>query len=355
MSIPDISVIVPVYKAEKYIDRIDCVRSILSQTYGNIELILVDDGSPDRCPVICDEYAKTDSRVKVIHMPNGGVSSARNAGLDAAQGEYIMFCDSDDAVGPEWCECMIHMMSDRTCDLAVCGFQIFEAGKETETDRRIFSDKEYDVCVRSEIHKLHLCEMLGAMWNKIFRRDIIRSDKLYLKTDVSHGEDQIFVMQYIQHSSGEISVCNRTLYRYVKENNESLSTVADRYVPNLWDQLMCAEDALIHTFDICGVDPHSIQFMRCRGTKYVAYICIKNNMSEKNPDGTREKIRANHRILHSEQFQELIRYGYLDHAPLAYRCVLKTKCSWLVYLYIKGSELKNRHGNPSRSASSKNL
>lgn len=99
MSYPLISVIVPVYKVEQYLHR--CVDSILAQTYPNIEVILVDDGSPDRCGAICDEYAQTDQRVQVVHRPNGGLSAARNSGLDVCHGEYIGFVDSDDCISPE--------------------------------------------------------------------------------------------------------------------------------------------------------------------------------------------------------------------------------------------------------------
>ena len=88
------SVIIPIYKVEQYLRQ--CVDSVLAQTYTDVEIILVDDGSPDSCPAICDEYAKKDSRIKVIHKPNGGLSDARNAGLDMAQGEYVLFLDSDD-------------------------------------------------------------------------------------------------------------------------------------------------------------------------------------------------------------------------------------------------------------------
>ena len=99
---PLISVIVPVYKVELYLRQ--CVDSLLAQTYSNLEIILVDDGSPDGCPAICDEYARKDSRVRVIHKPNGGLSDARNVGLDAARGEYIGFIDSDDWVMPDMYE-----------------------------------------------------------------------------------------------------------------------------------------------------------------------------------------------------------------------------------------------------------
>ena len=97
-----ISVIVPVYKTEQYLNR--CVQSITDQTYKNLEIILVDDGSPDNCPEMCDQWAKKDERIKVIHKRNGGLSSARNAGLDSATGDYIMFADSDDWMEPDMAE-----------------------------------------------------------------------------------------------------------------------------------------------------------------------------------------------------------------------------------------------------------
>ena len=98
---PEISVIVPVYRVEKYLN--DCIDSILAQTFTDFELILVDDGSPDSCPALCDAAAERDNRVRVIHKQNGGVSTARNAGLDAAQGNWIGFVDSDDMIDPTFC------------------------------------------------------------------------------------------------------------------------------------------------------------------------------------------------------------------------------------------------------------
>ena len=114
---PEISIIIPVYKAEKYLRR--CLDSVLSQTLSNWECILVDDGSPDQSGAICDEYAAKDSRFRVIHKPNGGVSSARNEGLDTAKGEFICFIDSDDWVGPKYLE---HLHFLKTQHLLKCGF-----------------------------------------------------------------------------------------------------------------------------------------------------------------------------------------------------------------------------------------
>ena len=100
------SIIVPVYKVESYIKR--CVQSLLNQTFHDVEIILVDDGSPDQCPMMCDEFAKEDARIKVIHKKNGGLSDARNVGIEAATGKYIIFVDSDDFISPRACEELSH-------------------------------------------------------------------------------------------------------------------------------------------------------------------------------------------------------------------------------------------------------
>ena len=114
---PAISVIVPVYKVEKYLDR--CIESILNQTFKDFEVILVDDGSPDRCPAMCDEWAKRDSRITVLHQKNGGASSARNAGLRVAQSEYIGFVDSDDWIEPRMYEILYNLICNNNADMAI--------------------------------------------------------------------------------------------------------------------------------------------------------------------------------------------------------------------------------------------
>lgn len=125
---PLISVIVPVYKVEQYLD--ECVQSIINQTYKNLEIILVDDGSPDRCPEMCDEYARQDSRIKVIHKPNGGLSSARNVGIDIARGEYIGFVDSDDYIAHDMYEKLYKAFEGTEKIFAVkCNYKRLAEGK----------------------------------------------------------------------------------------------------------------------------------------------------------------------------------------------------------------------------------
>ena len=121
MSEPLISIIVPVYKVEPYLRR--CLDSIVNQTYTNLEIILVDDGSPDKCPQICDEYAAKDKRITVIHKENGGLSDARNTGLDICKGDYISFVDSDDWIANIYIESLIHTILDNNADMAIVNFE----------------------------------------------------------------------------------------------------------------------------------------------------------------------------------------------------------------------------------------
>ena len=130
---PKISVIVPVYRVEPYLEK--CVRSILNQTCSNLEILLVDDGSPDRCGQLCDALAETDSRIQVIHKENGGLSSARNAGLDVCTGDYISFVDSDDSLEPDFYEALLSAIQETGADLALCDYQlVYEDGRPPVTE-----------------------------------------------------------------------------------------------------------------------------------------------------------------------------------------------------------------------------
>lgn len=131
-----ISVIVPVYKVEKYLDK--CVQSIIQQTYQNFELILVDDGSPDNCPKMCDEYArKYNDKIKVLHKKNGGLSDARNAGTMIAKGEYVTYIDSDDYVAENYLEKLYNIMKDNNADIAVTGIEIFYENKKIKNKYKL--------------------------------------------------------------------------------------------------------------------------------------------------------------------------------------------------------------------------
>lgn len=181
---PKISVIVPVYKVEKYIH--ECVDSILGQTYHNLEIILVDDGSPDNCGQICDEYAKKDPRIKVIHQQNQGLSMARNNGIEIASGDYIGFVDSDDHILPKMYQAMLSAMLENGAQMAECGQQKGDRTFFEQDDSKVYVET-FDKAVERVIHPGFYNVM-----NKLYSRELI--GKIRYKKDVLY-EDVLFNSQ----------------------------------------------------------------------------------------------------------------------------------------------------------------
>lgn len=209
---PKISVIVPVYKAEKYLHR--CVDSILSQTFTDFELILVDDGSPDNSGVICDEYAVKDMRVKVLHKNNGGVSSARNVGLDSAQGEWLLFLDADD-----WLSCNTFdecLRIGDNCDIIRFGYNsVFDENGDITKKRLpdVAALKDY---LRLVIER----KTTMAIWGAMYKRSIFKLNKIYFDTTIRMGEDWVVLVNVILHSKN-IKFLSLPLYQYNRYNEES--------------------------------------------------------------------------------------------------------------------------------------
>ena len=203
-----ISIIVPIYKAEQYIHR--CIDSILAQSHTDFELLLIDDGSPDNCGAICDEYAAKDSRVRVLHKENGGVSSARNLGLDNAQGEWVTFIDSDDWVE---CEFLDKLIEGGNADLVVGGCY------RTSGMKQHLEDRLYDMKSIPEFLDLYLDKLLlRTPWGKLFRRSIIDDNHIRFNKDIRFGEDTLVVFEYLCYSNSISSVayCG---YNYLDETD----------------------------------------------------------------------------------------------------------------------------------------
>ena len=206
-----ISVIVPVYRVEKYLD--ECVASIVKQTYRNIEIILVDDGSPDNCPKMCDEWAKKDDRIKVIHKANGGVSSARNAGIEQAQGKYICFVDSDDYILDNYCEVMLAKMEQYNTDIVICG--LITKGKPEYV---IDNDIKIEFSKKEDFVKLYRNFPFLSPTNKLYKKDLI---KIPFSIGVKDGEDELFNLNYCKGIK-EAIVIPESLY-YYRDNPESVT------------------------------------------------------------------------------------------------------------------------------------
>lgn len=209
-----VSVIVPVFKVEKYLDQ--CIESIVNQTYENIEIILVDDGSPDGCPKICDEWKKKDNRIKVIHKKNGGLSDARNAGLDIATGDFISFVDSDDVIDIEMIKKLISIFEKCDCDVVECEYLTFHdelPKKEEEINRiiRSYTAKEALSALIDEI------DLKYTAWNKIYRREVFET----LRFEVGKLHEDVFCTYQVFGLCSNIIKTNDALY-YYRQRKDSI-------------------------------------------------------------------------------------------------------------------------------------
>ncbi len=234
---PLVSVIVPVYNAEKYLNR--CVDSILSQTMTDFELLLIDDGSKDNSGRICDEYSEKDARVRVFHKPNGGVSSARNLGLDNAIGKWITFCDADDVVLPSWLSNFIDNACD-SVDYVVQGFLADKPIHETD-DNQCSNNREvsfsFEGTVEDGVLLMSKNNMLGYVWCKLFKQSIIKQFNVSFNELYNYQEDMIFNLSYLQHCKRIRSINDVGYFYYVpdwerKYTNKSnlFELIRDRYL-----------------------------------------------------------------------------------------------------------------------------
>lgn len=210
---PVISVVVPVYKVEKYLAQ--CITSIQNQTFADIEIIMVDDGSPDKCGEICDGFAKEDKRIRVIHQENGGLSYARNVGVQLAQGEYICFVDSDDYIATDYCEVLYELLCNSKYDYSVCGACRFAEDKNPEPVHKAIQGTFSNI----EFLGMQLTRKTEfGVWNKLYRREIL--DKICFATGRIH-EDVIWSADLARQCTNGVICTNKELYFY-RQNNSGI-------------------------------------------------------------------------------------------------------------------------------------
>lgn len=229
-----ISVIVPVYKTEKYLRK--CVGSITAQTYDELEIILVDDGSPDRSGAICDELAKADSRIKVIHKTNGGLSSARNVGIDAATGDYLGFVDSDDWIEPEMFEVLLNRLLLSDADISCCNIMRIRGDERLPIIRDIYLDviytgKEAAVRLLDDDEKI-----LFSVANKLFRANVFRD--LRMREGILFEDFQI--MPRLLLRARKVTCTGQPFYDYYESPG---SILRSSYSVKLYDYVdVCREN-----------------------------------------------------------------------------------------------------------------
>lgn len=201
-----LSVIIPIFNAETFLDK--CIKSICNQTYRNLEIILIDDGSTDNSYFICEKYSKRDNRIKVIHKVNGGVSSARNLGLNIAHGEYITFVDSDDWIDSNMFETLCYQIEN--ADFVVGGYTVVNKKDNTEIkfkDELLSFPKE--VCTNFDV--LYIKNFFNSPFSKIYKRSILGNQKF--DTNVALGEDFLFNLEYLQKCQ-EVKTVSSVDYHY---------------------------------------------------------------------------------------------------------------------------------------------
>ncbi|MEI4829868.1 glycosyltransferase [Bacillus sp. FJAT-53711] len=217
-----VSIIVPVYNAEQYLRK--CINSLLNQSYKNIEIILVNDGSTDNSGKICDEYALENEKVKVIHQKNSGPSITRNVGIDAANGVYIQFVDSDDYIEPNMTEEMVNNMNEQV-ELVICSYRSFFLLEGNNNIRNHtcpingkYSYSEFMQC----FGELFRNTFINQLWNKLYVTELIKNNNLRFKENLNMGEDLLFNLEYIKECN-YISSTDKYLYNYLIISNSSLT------------------------------------------------------------------------------------------------------------------------------------
>lgn len=318
---PVVSIIIPVYNAEKYLW--DCLNSVSQQLFSDFEVILVDDGSIDSSGKICDEYACIDSRFSVLHTENRGVASARNTGLDYANGDWIVFVDSDDTVNPGYLSQMLEVVDPKT-DLVLCDL----LGREKVDMNSLSLDPE--------TFEDHPSLLMGYPYNKLYRLSIIREYKLQFPLGLSTMEDNIFVWSYLEKCRF-VSISKASNYVYNQHVNSLAHSVHNiNEIHKLSTLILPVYERLQAKFNF-----QSIVISRC--DKYLFVACLKRMLISSCTGMSISQIkdilldtfsRYNAMICRMRKIKDT---SFIDRALLF---LIKNKCANILSLYTKMSSFK---------------
>lgn len=215
-----VSIIVPIYNVERYLNK--CIESIVNQVYRNIEILLIDDGSPDGCGIICDEWAKLDSRIRVFHQENRGVSAARNIGLKNMRGEYFTAIDPDDYVDCNYVQVLLNELKINDADLSFCGtIDVDESYEVIEIYNRRFEILEQKNNIENYIFARGRKYVVGGVC-KLFKSRIVRDNGIRYNEKLKNGEDHLFLHDYLQFANRTVH-CGRSLYYCLSRPNSASS------------------------------------------------------------------------------------------------------------------------------------
>ncbi len=335
---PEISVIVPVYKVEKHLKR--CIDSVLNQSFADFELILVDDGSPDNCPIICDEYAKKENRVKVIHKSNGGVSSARNAGIKAATGKYITFADSDDSVESAWLNNMynaflpdVDMVASACNAVSEAGelitvFIPFNQGIITIDDNKRLA-KIISLVFRKEL-------IFNGVYTKLFKTEIIKDNTVcFCENCENFAEDMAFLIEYLLYCN-TINCIDEAGYNYYQNTGSMMNKTEKMVMLNALNE--ASKHVSVHYINVFGnFKNFPILYWEMMFNQYIRMISDKAHLSNASEEIEKIMDRKWHKKWTGRIFlcyRKLVGiYGYAEaNKILAYSNYFR-HCNWKRYTY----------------------
>lgn len=296
-----ISIIVPVFNCKQALPY--CVNSVEGQIVSDWELLLIDDGSTDGSGKLCDQFVSEDARIRVIHKENGGVSSARNAGIDAAAGEYITFCDSDDYLEPDYLELLLQTAKDNPESGHIwCCFQTVSGYQKESATPNYSGDKEILYFTLQEYMSAHELWLDTGPCNKLYHADIIKNNRIRFSEDLSLGEDWLFNLDYIDASENDrIAVVTKPLYNYVRGNSESLDS---RYRSDMLDIYRRLNTACFSHLQKWNALPEQME--KFYNSRFYLYEKVLRN-TMRAPDKSRhEAIEWNSTFMKSAEFREAL-------------------------------------------------
>lgn len=325
---PYISVIVPVYNSEQTIER--CVNSICNQTFSDIEIILVDDGSIDASGNLCDALASYDSRIIVIHKKNQGVSSARNCGIDIAKGEYLIFVDSDDYLPLHYCESMLAAKQQWGENTFIwSAFKVVSDNRRVAEEKISYSTDVFSVLCRKDVLKLSFRGLLNSPCNKLYSVKAIHDNNLYMDESISIAEDLLFNLHYLDALGNcNIVALNQLFYCYVRNGKESLDhgyrrdyyVIHKKVLQQLWEYCIrwqvSSSDIPLYYYRYWDYMQSAIRNIECSKSSFF------------------KKIIENNRILINSKYQRCIRYKKNSIGRGTYM-LMKSRCYIFVWIYTK--------------------
>ncbi len=339
-----VTVVVPIYNVERYLDR--CISSIVDQTYKNIEIILVDDGSFDNCPNICDEWAKKDSRIKVIHKKNEGLGMARNTGIDYAKGDYICFFDSDDYVELDTIEECVAAACEQNAELVIFGHDEVTADSRTirthlpRTPKQLFCEEEIvnkllPMSVNSNLETGEDWNMVLSAWNKLYSMDVIRKSGWRFVSEREIISEDFYSLTEFHGFIDRVCILNRVFYHYTVNNN----SLSRSYKPDRFERIKVFYSAMVSLSDKMGCS--NVLEQSIKAISFGLTIgAMKNIVAAK--FNFKERYSTLSAIIKDDCLQKIVRTTHYRRCGFQKKilyAVTKYKLVWLCFLLVY---LKNR-------------